>query len=312
MKNKVITVTMNPSIDKTVVLDELVPYELNRVKRIQIDAGGKGINVARVVHNFNFDVTATGLIAGKLGSDLLAQMDAWGIPHDFLEVSGETRTNLKILDESVNRITEINEPGFQVAPSYLEAFVKILETLADEADIIAFSGSLPPGVPEDFYAVCIDLVKKKGVKALLDADGAALAKGLAAVPYAVKLNRYELETLLNEKFDSIRNVVEAAKGLVDTGIEIVIVSLGADGMVVADKKEAIRTECWNIPIQGTVGAGDSVLGALACSILNQDSLFETARLATAAGTITASKCGTQLCELEEVLDSKCKVTIKAL
>ena len=303
---------MNPSMDKTAVLDKLMPNELNRVKSIQLDPGGKGINAARVLHNFGAEVNATGLIAGRVGLDLLSQLKLIGIPHDFLEVEGETRTNLKIFDESVNGITEINEPGFWVSPEMLEQFFQKLEALTDGTEIVVLSGSLPPGLKDDFYGRCITFLKNKGIKVILDADGASLAKGLKALPYAIKPNLKELEELCGENFDRIEKIAKAAKQIVDSGIELVAISLGEDGMILANSEEVLRTHCWSIDVKSTVGAGDSVTAALAYSILEGDSLNEMARLATAAGTITALKSGTQLCELDEVLEAKEKVIIEVL
>jgi len=312
MNKKVITVTMNPSIDKTVVLDKLVPNGLNRAKSTRLDPGGKGINVGRVLQSFGVDVTITGLIAGSQGESLLAHLNANGLNCDFLKIEGETRTNLKIIDGSVNKVTEINEQGFYVQPEQISIFLEKLESLSDQAEIVILSGSLPPGVPVDFYANCTKIAKKKGAKVLLDSDGATLAEGLKALPYAVKPNLRELGAVFHEEFSNNRQVAEAAKKLVDQGIEIVIASMGPDGAVFANRDEIYKADSWNIPVKSTVGAGDAMVATLAYSILKQDSLHEIARLTTAASTITVSKDGTQFCSFEEVLESAGKVNIRSL
>lgn len=312
MVQKVITITMNPSIDKTVLLDEFHLYGLNRIHGARLDPGGKGINVAKVLHNFHVDVTVSGFIAGQQGILLQEQLKQANIPADFMEVEGETRTNLKIVDESVNKTTEINEPGFTVSEAHLASFLKKLESLAEQAAIIVLAGSLPPGVPDDFYAQCIAIAKKAGAKVLLDTDGTAFAKGLEAVPYAVKPNIHELEAYFHDEFKTYQQVADAAKRLLDMGVEIVIISMGAEGAVVADRQEAYQVNTWDIPIKSTVGAGDSMVGALAYSILKQASLHEIARMTTAAGTITASKSGTQTCTLEEVMQAVENVTVRSI
>jgi len=312
MSKKVITVTMNPSADKTILLSKLVPYGLNRAKSTRLDPGGKGINVGRVLKSFGVDVTVTGMIAGRQGDALIEQLAAGGIDSDFVKVDGETRTNLKIIDESTNQVTEINEPGFCVSQESATEFLAKLEALSAQAEIVVLSGSLPPGISVDFYAQCTRIAKKQGAKVLLDAEGAILFEGIQAVPFAVKPNRQELGTLFHEDLSSNRQVAEAAKKLIDKGIEIAIASMGPDGAIFVNKNEIYKADSWNISVKSTVGAGDAMVGALAYSILRQDSLHEIARLATAAGTITVSKTGTQFCSFEEVLASAGKVNVRSL
>lgn len=312
MSKRVITVTMNPSIDKTILLDKLNPYGLNRVKSFRLDPGGKGINVARVLRNFHVDTMVSGLIAGKLGEVLQNHLKEASIPADFMEVNGETRTNLKIVDQSVNKTTEVNETGFPVSGEQIEAFLKKLEGMTKQASILILGGSLPPGVPDDFYAKCTQMAKSAGAKVILDADGSALAKGIEAVPYAIKPNIHELENYFGESYDSFSGVADAAKKLITTGIEIVIISMGPDGAILADREHVFKADSWDIPVKSTVGAGDSMVGALAYSILRQDTLYDIARLTTAAGTVTASKSGTQVCTLEEVLQSLSNVTVRPI
>jgi len=312
MSKKVITVTMNPSADKTILLNKLVPYGLNRAKSSRLDPGGKGINVGRVLKSFGVDVTVTGMIAGRQGDALIEQLGVCGIDTDFVKVGGETRTNLKIIDESTNRVTEINESGFCVSQESVAEFLAKLEMLSAQAEIVVLSGSLPPGISVDFYAQCTRIAKSQGAKVLLDAEGTILFEGIQAVPFAVKPNLQELGNLFHEELSSTRQVAEAAKKLIDKGIEIVIASMGPDGAIFVNKNEIYKADSWNISVKSTVGAGDAMVGSLAYSILKQDPLHEIARLATAAGTITVSKDGTQFCSFEEVLASAGKVNVRSL
>lgn len=312
MNGKVIAVALNPSLDRTIRLKKLVPYGLNRVRETRIDPGGKGINVGRVLNSFGVDVTVTGFIAGRQGEVLLEHLLHCGIDADFMQVPGETRTNLKIVDESVSQITEINEQGFFVSQDDMESFLLKLDTLSIGAEIAILSGSLPPGIPVDFYATCTRIAKNNGAKVLLDAEGAVLFEGLKAMPYAVKPNLQELGTLFHTEFGSIRQVAEAARKLIDGGVEIVIVSMGPEGAVYVTKDEIIKADSWNIPVKSPVGAGDAMVGALAYSILQGDTLDEIARVSTAAGTITVSKEGTQFCSFDEVQALKQNVIARSL
>ena len=306
---KVIAVTMNPSIDKTITIEHLVPYGLNRALSARCDPGGKGINVARVLKNFGTDVTVFGLIAGEQGEHLVNFLKSADISADFIKNPGETRTNLKIFDQSINKTTEINETGFDVTPEVLESFTRRFREIVKEAEIVVLSGSLPPGVPEGFYRECIEIAKAQGVKSVLDADADALAEGVRAVPYAVKPNLHELELLEGRAFSNKNEVVDAARKLIDSGIEIVIVSMGPDGAIVMDRNEKYKVDSWDVEVKSATGAGDSMVAALSYSILNHDSLLEMCRITTAAGTVTASKEGTQICTRSEVLQSLQKVTV---
>lgn len=312
MSTLISAITLNPSVDKTLTVDFLVPYGLNRVKSGKIDAGGKGINAARVLGNFGAEVRVCGIKAGENGKLIAQCLDRSEISYDFLEAQGETRVNIKLFDEAAGKITEINEQGFEVSPDIKEQFVKRFESLMQKTDIVILSGSLPRGLTDFFYAELISMAKKHGVKTLLDADGEALKNGVEAVPYALKPNLYELETLVGKKCESIDAIVSAARELIATRIEVIIVSMGSNGAVILDKNEAILAEPWDITVRGTVGAGDSMVAALAYSISKNYSLSDTAKLVVAAGTVTASKSGTELCTFDEVLGSVERVKLSKL
>ena len=300
MRKAAATITLNPSVDKTVILESLVPYGLNRVKSTRLDPGGKGINAARVIQSFGIEVTSTGFIAGENGAYITDCLRRAGIGHNFLQIEGDTRVNLKIFDGAARKTTEINEQGFHISEENRELFKHRFEKLMDSVGIVVLSGSLPNGLPASFYADLISIAKSRGVKAILDADGEALRLGVDAVPYAIKPNLYELESLVGRKCESTEAIAAAAGELADRGIQIVIVSMGAEGAVIVSKDKRIKADTWDIEEQSAVGAGDSMAAALACSILNGESLFNTAKLAVAAGTITASKPGTELCTFSEI------------
>jgi 1-phosphofructokinase len=300
MKEKIITVTLNPSIDKTIFVEKLNPYELNRSISTRLDPGGKGINVARALKNFGVDVLATGLIAGENGKKLLNDLIQAGIAVDFYNINGETRTNIKILDQSNQEITEINEQGFFVSEKDLNHFRKKYKALLRKTDIVVLSGSLPPGVPSDFYLECIQIAKQNGKKVILDADGDAFVQGVQASPFAIKPNLHELELIMGRQISNISEIAEAVRFFLNKGVEIVIVSMGSDGAVIGKEQEIYKADAWDIAVQGATGSGDSMVAALAFSLLKNNSLVDIAKLTTAAGTITASKAGTQVCTLDEV------------
>lgn len=312
MKAKIVTVTLNPALDKTVTVERFQYGEVNRVCHLRVDAGGKGINVAKVLHRFGVPVLATGLIAGMQGNQLAKRLAEEGVPFDFVEVPGETRVNLKIVDAAHKVTTEINEPGFSVAPQDLARFAEKLAAFLDEAAVLVLSGSLPRGVAPSVYADFIRLAHQKGVKTILDADGPALAEGLRAQPFAVKPNLSELARLVGRPLSDERDIVEAGKTLLETGVSLAVISMGKDGAVVMDRREGYRAWPFDVEPQSTVGAGDAMVAAVAYALLAHRPLEEIARWATAAGTVTAAKSGTQVCTLEEVRCALDRVRVAAL
>lgn len=312
MKDKVVTVTLNPSIDKTVTVKELVPYGLNRVEHSQIDPGGKGINVARVLHSFGVDSIAAGFIAGHTGKLLQNFLTQDGIDSDFMEIPGETRTNIKIFDRKARKITEVNESGCVVSAEDLSKFQEKFRELCGEAKMVVLTGSLPPGVPDDVYAQFIETAKAAGVQTILDADGEALKKGIASRPFAIKPNNHELEALAGRPLATPHDVLAVGRELIHKGIGLVIVSMGADGAVVLNENEAYKTDSWKIQVKSATGSGDSMVAALAAALIRGASLSDIARATTAAGTVTASKPGTQLCTEDEVRKALPLVTLHPL
>ncbi|WP_199620245.1 1-phosphofructokinase [Paenibacillus alkalitolerans] len=299
--SSVITITLNPAWDKTVTVDEFVFGGLNRIQDIRTDAGGKGINVAKVLKKFQLDVTAWGLNGGFQGHVIQEKLKSMGIRTDFLEANGETRTNLKIIEQKSKQTTELNESGFSADHALLDRFIVRYQEHVGEASIVVLGGSLPPGTPKDYYKTLIEIGRAKGIPTVLDADGEALKHGIEAVPYAVKPNIHELELLFGRTFSTDEQIVSAARELIAKGIQYVNVSMGGKGSILVHESGAIRAKPFPITPLSTVGAGDSMVAAMVYCILHHKPLEETARWCSAAGTITASKPGTEVCSLEEVL-----------
>lgn len=312
MSPYVLTVTLNPALDKTLIVQKLEAGGLNRVVETRTDAGGKGINAARVLKRFGVDVIATGFIAGENGEKILKLLEDEKITSSFFNVTGETRTNLKIFEKSSNKTTEVNEAGFSLGRNELNSFGELLGTLLENASFLILSGSLPVGVDPNIYADFIKLAKSKGVRTILDADGEAFMRGIIAGPFAVKPNIYELEKLAGSKISNERQAIQAAKSIQRQGVEMVVVSMGAEGALLIENKEIIRAKSFPITPLGTVGAGDSMVAALVYSFLNSYSLRDTAQFITAAGTITASKPGARTSTLEEAILSMKAIKVHEL
>lgn len=296
----IITVTLNPAVDKTIYLGEFTKGAVNRVQEVRKDAGGKGINVSKVVAKLGGTTTAIGFLGGAAGKFISTAMTDFDIKQNFVQLTGETRTNLKIVDKDNHEETEINEPGAQVNINQLAELEEQILSTAKAGDSVVLTGSLPPGVPEDIYAKLTKKLQQKDIKVFLDASGAALEAGITANPYVIKPNITELERLLGQELSTNEDILDAAKTIQAQGVEIVVISRGSKGSLVVAEEKACQVIPPAVELNSTIGAGDTLVGALALKLESGVSLSEALRYATAASANSVTQPGTQLCETEGV------------
>ena len=264
----ILTVTMNPAIDTRYQLDKLIIDDVNRVTP-QKTAGGKGLNVSRVLLQLKDDVVATGLLGGHMGAYMKELMDEDGVPNDFVPTKGETRICLNILHEGNQ--TELLESGPEIASEELEAFTAKFRELAAKADVVTISGSLPRGIDAGYYAELVKIAEDADAKVLLDTSGASLDAALESdvKPELVKPNLTEINGLLGtnyttEDVDALREALSADKRFAD--IPWVVVSMGAAGSVGFHNGRAFRAKTPNIPAVNATGSGDSTIAGFAHAI----------------------------------------------
>lgn len=307
------TVTLNPAVDKTVEINGFKVGEVNRISSIRLDAGGKGINVAKTIKTLGGSSIATGFLAGRNGDyikDCLNQMQVF---HDFIFVKGETRANLKVVDRCCKINTDINEPGLiEVTVEDLSRLEHKIFSDMNKGDILVLSGSVPSDVPVNIYRKWTERANESGVRVLLDADREHLEEGIKAKPYLVKPNIAELEILLNRKLKDMNEIVSAGRSLLDMGINTVAISLGASGAVFLHGEHAIYAKGLKVEVKSTVGAGDAMVAALAFAIDRGDSFEKTVALSVAAGTAAVASEGTQSPDRKDVLYYESQVSLKHL
>ena len=295
------TVTLNPALDKTVEIPDFAPGRVNRITALRTDPGGKGLNVSKVIAKLGGDSEAFVLLGGSAGRAVATALEGLGVRCHIAWGEGETRTNLKIVDP-VRRInTDINETGFAVPSALTDGLLERLAAVVHPGDIVVLSGSLPPGAPADTYAAWITRCKAAGARVFLDADGAALAEGLRAKPFLVKPNDEELSRLLGRELRTHAELAQAARTLTSRGVERVVVSLGAEGALFVDASSTVYAPGIPVPVGSTVGAGDSMVAALALAAERGMTAEETMRLAMAAGAANVMSSGTQAASREEVM-----------
>lgn len=299
-KYSIITVTLNPCMDKTVQVERFETGQTNRVLSARTDIGGKGINVARALRGCGESFVATGLVAGVYGRKIVDYLEQSDIPCAFCEAEGETRVNLKILDAQTGVMTELNEIGFNAGDAY-KNFMETLMQFLPDADVLVLSGSIPPDLSTSVYRDLTVLATSFGVKTILDADGACLREGIKAKPYAIKPNLQELETLVGHELTSDAQIIAAARDIIAQGVMLVCVSMGERGAYFVRDTFVVQTIPFPIEVGSAAAAGDSMVAMLSYAAVRGLTLLETARLMTAAGTLTASLPGTQVASFDDIL-----------
>ncbi len=308
----IVTVTMNPAIDKSISVPGFAIGRTNRARTEKVDLGGKGINVARALHKLGCPATALGFLPGNEGPSMSAVLAATGIHPDFLYVPGEIRTNLKIKDPLTGSETEINQLGFQVDAGHLEDLAVRVREHASRSAAVILSGSLPEGAPPDIYARLLRIAKSCGARTVLDASGAAFKHGLAERPDLVKPNRAEVEELLAVRIEGDPQLLDAARSLLGLGVSTVVISLGADGALAASAGRAWRARPLPVKTASTVGSGDAMVAALALAMIREVPLPDALRMATAAGSASATLEGSEVADLDAVNEFLPKVTIESM
>ena len=294
------TVTLNPALDKTATVENLRLDSVNRISELRVDPGGKGINVSKVVRELGAKTVAIALLGGHTGTMLRNMLVELGIECKVLEVEGETRTNLKIKDPALKTNTDINEPGPEVTDEQLRGMLDGLVGEVGSGDIVVLSGSLPRGAAADTYKVWVAALKKTGAKVYLDADGDKLVRGIEAKPDLIKPNEIELGAMMGRTLDADEKIVEAARELIDGGLDRVMVSMGGAGALYVARDVTIKANPVKVPVGSTVGAGDSVVAALAYAQDKGLGLEDTMRLAMATGAANVMQSGTQAAPRELV------------
>jgi len=242
---------------------------------------------------------AYGFIGGHEGRAVEILLDEEGVPFSFTPIEQETRTNFIISDTKVSKQTIINAPGPHISKKELERFLKKLSEIPPP-DLMVASGSIPPGVPVDIYSNIVLGARDYNVRTILDSTGQWLEEGIKAKPYLIKPNIREAGELLKRELPTEEAIVEAALNLVEMGIEVVVISRGKDGIIVATKREILKAVPPLLKVRSAVGAGDCTVAGFALKLAKGEPLIEACRLAVAMGSAAVLTPGTELCHKTDV------------
>lgn len=284
------TISLNPSIDRTVNVESFSTGGLNRVISTQSVAAGKGINVALAASALGVDAECIGFMYREGSKMFEKRLMVNSTAYNFVWCEGSVRTNIKVFDQSKNEITEINESGEPVSEDDLKRMTDLVTLHAENTDYLVLSGSLPPGCPPDYYKTLIQTVEGLGCRCVLDADGDRMRYGLEARPFMIKPNRYELEMMVGGALHSLEDIRSAAMKYIDMGVSVVAVSLGSEGALITDGDETLYAPRLSIDVKSTVGAGDSMVAGFTCGFIGENSLEDTFRMGVACA---AARCSTE-------------------
>lgn len=281
----ILTVTLNPAVDKNCHINELVLGQVNRLQNVLSIAGGKGVNVTKILRQFEYPVTAIGFLGGYTGQLIQERLTEMGAECHFTYIDGVTRVSTNILADN-GYVTEVLEPGPVISSEEMRRFLSEYKRQIKRAEIVVLSGSIPGGVPEDVYETLTIHAKEAGCKVFLDTSGEALKKGVRALPYLIKPNKKEMEYLVGRKLADVETIKSEMQSLLDEGIEKVIVSMGAQGFLYGDKDGIAEQKSYAVKSVNTVACGDCLVASLCMS--EQGQVERTVALKRAAALAAAN------------------------
>lgn len=300
------SVTLNPSIDFIVRVENFQEGETNRAFADEFYAGGKGIMVSKLLKNIGTDCKNLGFLGGFTGKFIEDNLNLLNIEHDFVKVKENTRINVKLKSE---KETEINCKGPNISEKEINEFLDRLKSIK-ENDFVILSGSIPSSLGNDFYIRIIEVLKKNGVNFVLDSSGEAFSKSLEYKPFLIKPNRDEISEYAGKKMKDYEEIINFARKNLINKAEHTIISMGGEGALYVAKDYALFAKALKGKLINSVGAGDSVVAGFVDSILKRKSTEEAFRFAVACGTATAFS--EDIGKLEFIEEIKNKIIIERM
>jgi len=295
----ILTLTINPAIDRTVMVDKLVFEDRGYILSRSEAAGGRGVNASQVVHALGGKTRAVLTSGGAAGERMQESLAAMGFLSHVIPVKAETRVNLTISDKQGLTI-KLNEVGHPLAPDEVRVVRDVVEKQLDGVRWLMICGSLQPGVPENFYRELIETARSRGVNTMLDTDGDALVRALEAKPTVISPNHAEAERLLGRAILTRTQSIEAVERIHSMGPENVIVSFGSRGAVGASADGMYEALPPRVDALCPIGAGDALAAAFVWAMDKKKAFFEALRWGVAAGTATAVLPGMTFPTLQQV------------
>jgi 1-phosphofructokinase family hexose kinase len=294
----ILTVTINPSVDRNVQVDRLVFEDRAYILARSDSAGGRGMNASRLLDSFGAKTLAIVTSGGAIGQRLEKLAAKAGFPVKVVPIHNESRVNLTITDKQ-GLALRLNEQGPLITPEELKRLEKAVASRLESASWLMLCGSIPPGVSTDFYTKLIQMARERKVKTLLDTDGDALLHGIEAGPSIVSPNQPEAERLLNRALITRVQFLEAAARIKAMGAEAVMLSLGGRGVVAVNENQLLEVIPPRIDVVSPLGAGDALAAAYVWAATKRKDFADCVRWAVAAGTASAKMAALEFASLEQ-------------
>lgn len=295
VSDMITTVTLNPCIDLTVQIPSLEVGGLNLVNATRTDISGKGVNVSLVLRELGLATMACGINFDGNGQQLVDFLEQNSIAQSFAMAHGQIRTNIKVVDESKKEMTELNHRGWPVEKTVINQFLENLVTCAHHSELVVLSGRIPSGADTDVYRKAMAAIKPLPVRTIVDAEGEPLLEAIEEKPYLIKPNAYELGTIINRQLKTKEDIVKAAREIIAMGVSVVCVSMGGEGAMIIDEKEAYFAPALDVDPKGFQGAGDSMVAGICKAIKEKQGIGTMLSYGIAAASGSIIREGTLLC-----------------
>ena len=297
---RIVTLTINPSVDTSAHVEHVVVDDKLRCQQPSYEPGGGGINVSRAVRRLGGESVALYASGGLYGQMLQHLLDEEGVKHDPIPIRGLTRENFIVVEKSTGRQFRFNMPGPELDQKEWEACLHRLASITPKPDYIVASGSLPAGVPEDFYARTAHIARELGARIIVDTSGEALHLAARSGVYLFKPNMNELQALVKHELRNESELEAAAmKFIREEQSQVVVISLGAAGGLMVTKQGCERLRAPTVPIRSKVGAGDSMVAGIVLSLAGGRPMKEAIQYGIAAGSAAVMNPDTELCSKED-------------
>jgi 1-phosphofructokinase len=305
---EVVTVTLNPAIDRTVTIPNFAAGQVNRVEQMQQNPGGKGVNVATILSDYGHALAVTGFLGGENSASFEELFARKQIVDQFVRIAGQTRVGIKISDPVQQQTTDINFPG--QAPTQDDVDMLFGQLTAPDGSWVVLAGSIPPGVAPTIYRDLVVMLKQQGRSVALDTSGDALRHALEVAPQIIKPNVHELEELLGTRLETQAAIVAAAQPFLARGTRLVAISMGADGACFVTEQGVVVARPPRVEVKSTVGAGDAMVAGIVAGQLRGLPLAACARLATAFSLDAITHIGSGLSSVAAVEAMMNRVTVE--
>jgi len=313
MTKRVITVTLNPCIDRSIKVDGLKLAELNRVVSKRYDLGGKGINLSTAIKGLGGKTKVLGFSYKESEGFIKSTLKARGIPFDLVSVKGALRENLKIFDTKTKQTTEVNEPGGLVMRSDITRMIEKTKIEAKKSFAVAFCGSVPQEVSKYIYQDLLWACENSKAFTVLDVEKELLTSGIKAKPNMIKPNLFELSTAARQKPKSHEEIVKAARDFaLPHGVSYICVTMGSDGAMLITKDESYYSESPKIEVRSSTGAGDSFIAGFLNGLIQGKTNEELLAFGVAAASDSVTKEGTVLCDQEGFQKMLGKIVVRRI